>query len=265
MKCIICNHSMAYYFSKEFNAFNLSTVDYWRCTSCGFVISETHANMSLSNWATLNHQYHSTYQGTEISIDDPRWLMRLQEQATILCDASEIGLISRNGRWLDYACGDGKLSELLEKEGLNLLKYDKYMPSKDDYLRDTDLTPGSFDFVITTSFFEHLTKRDQFDTVEALVSANGVFGIHTMVCEDVPKDPEWFYLLPVHCAFHTNKSMSLLFQEWGYSSSVYHVDSRLCLWFKQPGSDIQQKIERANLRQNKPEYIYKKGFVDYWK
>lgn len=265
MKCVICNSEMAFSFSKRFNAFGLNNVDYWRCQNCGFSMSKTHADMTASDWASLNHKCHSSYQGKEFNPDDPRWIARLGSQAKVLSDAAHIGLLNGDGRWLDYACGDGKLSELLQNKGRTLLKYDKYMSRQEGYLRDSEIIAGSFDFVITTSVFEHLTLREQFDSVEALVSENGVFGLHTMVCESIPCDASWFYLLPAHCAFHTNRSMSLLFKQWGYVSSVYNVDSRLWLWFKQPPSDIQERIELANQRPTGPSYIFKNGFVDYWK
>ncbi|MGD0276017.1 MAG: methyltransferase domain-containing protein [Syntrophales bacterium] len=265
MRCVICNSSMAYYFSKDFNAFGLTKVDYWRCPNCGFSMSKTHADMSVSEWTSLNHEYHSTYQGKDVNPDDLRWIARLQSQATVLGDAAIIGLLKGDGQWLDYACGDGKLSELLRNEGHTLLKYDRYMPRREDYLNDDEINPGRFDFVLTTSVFEHFTLREQFDSVEALVSDNGVLGLHTLVCESIPCDASWFYLLPVHCSFHTNKSMSLLFEQWAYASSVYNVDSRLWLWFKQSVSDIQEYVEYANRRPNGPSYIIKNGFVDYWK
>lgn len=265
MKCIICSGEMTYYFSKSFNAFGLEKVDYWRCQDCGFVAAKTLFDMTDAEWAALNHEYHSTYQGKEANPDDPRWTARLQIQANVLSDAAEKGFLNGNGRWLDYACGDGKLSELLQDRGQNLLKYDRYMSRREDYLDDTELAPGSFDFVITTSVFEHFTQREPFDSVEALVSENGVLGLHTLVSEIVPCDPSWFYLLPVHCAFHTNKSMSLMFEQWDYTSSVYNVDSRLWLWFKQPPADIQERVECANKRPHGPSYVFKNGFVDYWK
>lgn len=234
--------------------------------NCGFVMSKTHADMTVSEWASLNHEYHTIYQGKEFNPDDPRWIARLQSQANVLCDAARIGLLNSDGQWLDYACGDGKLSELLRKEGgPTLLKYDRYMSRRDDYLKDDEVTPKRFDFVLTTSVFEHFTLSEQFDSVEALVKENGVLGLHTLVCESIPCDASWFYLVPVHCAFHTNKSMGLLFEQWGYTSSVYNVDSRLWLWFKPYALDIQSLVESANRRAKGPSYIFKKGFVDYWK
>lgn len=265
MKCIICSNDMLFFFSKEFNAFGLTKVDYYRCANCGFTMSKTHADMTTNEWESLNRRYHATYQGKGSNPDDQRWITRLQRQATILADAARIGILDGDGRWLDYACGDGKLSDLLRKEGLTLNKYDKYMACREDYLKESEVVPGAFDFVITTSVFEHFTLKEQFDSVEALLSNGGVLGIHTRVCENIPCDASWFYLLPVHCAFHTNMSMSLLFRQWGYVASVYNVSARLWLWFKQRSGDIQNRVERANRRSNRPSYIFEKGFLDYWK
>ena len=263
MKCLICNGSMEFSFSKKFGVFGLSKVDYWCCENCGFTISRTHAEMTTAEWESLNHEYHAAYQATESNPDDPRWIARLKSQTRVISDAARIGLLDPKGRWLDYACGDGKLSELLEDKNLTLLKYDRYMARQDGYLDAGKLLPKRFDFVITTSVFEHFTLREQFDSVEMLVTDNGVLGVHTLVCETVPRDPDWFYLIPVHCAFHTNKSMNLLMQQWGYVASIYNVDSRLWLWFKRPGQ-LQQRIADENTRSNGVSYIYKKGFVDYW-
>jgi hypothetical protein len=67
-----------------------------------------------------------TYQGTDSNQDDPRWHVRLQSQARVLNDCKKIGLFGEEGRWLDYACGDGTLSNFIKEQGLTLLKYDKY-------------------------------------------------------------------------------------------------------------------------------------------
>jgi hypothetical protein len=265
MKCVICNSGMAFYFSKDFGVYGLARVDYWRCPDCGFSMSKTHADMEAGEWASLNSLYHSGHHGGDCNPDDIRWVQRLQSQAKLLGDASRIGLLNGDGRWLDYACGDGKLSDMLRGEDRTLLKYDRYLSRSEDYLSEDEIAPGSFDFVLTTSVFEHFTQREQFDAVNSLTSKDGVLGLHTLVREDIPCDPSWFYLLPVHCAFHTNRSMSLLFEQWGYASSVYNVDSRLWLWYKRSASGIQDIVEMANRRPEGPSYIFKNGFVDYWK
>jgi hypothetical protein len=251
MSCIICGSGTRFFFAKRFDVHGLGEVEYWRCDHCGFTLSKTHAEMSQADWERLNREHHAAYQGTGIDAGDPRWLTRLESQAEVLKGAAARGLI-RPGRWLDYACGDGKLSDLLrERGGPELAKYDRYM-RQPGYLDEAALAPRSFDFVVTTSVFEHLTRREQFDAIEALVAGDGVLGLHTLVCEEVPQDPSWFYLAPVHCAFHTNRSMEILFRQWGYTASVYSVPARLWLWLRREPGNVEG-------------YEFKRGFVDYWK
>lgn len=267
MHCLVCSYPMNFFFSKKFNSYGLDQVQYWRCENCGFTISKTHADLSAKRWQELNVQYHSTYQGEGHNPDDHRWIERLHTQADILTDLSRIGLLDKTGRWLDFACGDGKLSAILKKQhNLDLLKYDPYMPATQGHLTENDLSEGAFDFVITTSVFEHFTKREDYEFIESLVSnSQGILGLHTLVCENIPFDPSWFYLLPVHTAFFTNKSMDLLFKQWGYKASIYNVEGRLWLWFKTDPREIQPIVAYANKRKNAPKYIFRRGFVDYWK
>ncbi len=267
MKCLVCNCEMFYFFTKTFNNYALGQVEYWKCVHCGFVSSKTHCEMSEEEWGQLNIAYHETYQHKGHNSDDPRWVERLNSQARVIDDAARIGLIKENGQWLDYACGDGQLSSILNADFKRvLLNYDKYMPSGNGFLAHADIAPRTFDFVITTSVFEHFTRRSHYDEVESLVAPSEVFGLHTLVCENIPQNPDWFYLLPVHCSFHTNKSMSILLKQWGYSESVYNVESRLWLLFKTGSQDVGNILEAANQRSDAPQYIHNpNGFVDYWK
>ncbi len=267
MKCIICKNDMVPYFDKRYNKFDLSTVEYSRCVECGFVISKTHVDMTQSEWETLNNCYHSSFHGTDECEDDPRWVTRLNSQATVIADLNSLGLLPNKQPWLDYGCGDAKLSKLLLNDfGLILYKYDRYLGDH-SYLKLSDLKSRSFSFVITTSVFEHIFKRKDLNKISSLVNDNGVFGIHTYVDENITNDPDWFYLLPVHCSFYSNKSMKILFDEWGYKASIYHVDSRLWFWFKTDIDAIESKIQIANKRPGR-EFLYyhfKRGFMDYWK
>jgi hypothetical protein len=229
-------------------------------------MSKTHAELTPALWERINREQHASYQGTDRDPADPNWLMRLQQQAVLLHDLQQMGLLQRDDRWLDYACGDGKLSDLLQtRYDLRLLKYERYLRRQAGYLAEEDLTPGSFDFVITTSVFEHLIRREQFDAVEMLLSPRGVLGLHTLVCESIPADPAWFYLHPVHCTFHTNRSMEILFRQWGYTCSIYNVAAQLWLWFKTAPGDVETRMQWANGRSDGPAYVFKEGFVDYWK
>lgn len=266
MRCEICAGEAVHDFSKTFDAFGLERVDYWRCADCGFVLSRTHAELSPEAFARMNELCHSTYQGQDENQLDPRWKTRLAAQAAALADLARARLIPAEGRWLDFGCGDGSLSTLLKAEhGLNLLKHDEYMGSGEDYLSTSDLAAGAFDMVITTSVFEHLTRRAQWDEIEALVAPRGALAIHTLVAEHVPSDPSWFYLQPPHSAFFSNAAMDRLFRDWGYSSSIYNVAASLWVWFRGDPAVVALGVERLNAMRPDTPFLFKAGFLDYWK
>lgn len=266
MDCMICKSSMSYYFTKNFGGeFNLYDVEYWKCDGCGFVISKTHKDMPTSVWERLNEAVHSTYQGTDIAVYDPKWLTRLAAQAKILSRLAKIKVLPQQFPWMDYACGDGKLADLLSESGLPTLKFDRYMHTGNgEYLTDNQLISRRYDNVINTSVLEHLLSIDAFDQMASLVSDSGVLSIHTLVREDIPQDPKWFYLLPVHVAFYTNRSMQILFDNYGFKASIYHLGSTMWFWFK----DNIEQVEQAAIDFNRTEpdqLFFKKGFMDYWK
>ena len=123
-----------------------------------------------------------------------------------------------------------------------------------------------YETVINSAMFEHILKREDLDNVNNLVDKDGCLIVHTVVCENVPCDADWFYLRPpVHTAFHTNKSMSILMNQWGYHSSIYCPKSKSWVMLKKDIKNISNIINSIN-RELQTDYLYyKKGFVDYWK
>ncbi len=115
MHCLVCSSPMNLFFLKEFKSYGLDQVQYWRCESCGFTISKTHADLSAEEWQELNVQYHSTYQGKGHNPDDHRWIERLHTLPDILAVLSRIGLLDKTGRWVDFVTGDGRLSTILKQ------------------------------------------------------------------------------------------------------------------------------------------------------
>lgn len=267
MRCIICKYGMVYSFSKMFKQPMLDEAAYWKCRNCGFVASKTHFEMSASEWEKINEDFHGSYHGTHACPEDLHWVQRLHTQAAVIADLNGLGLLPVEPGWVDFGCGDGKLSGILSREyGLKLQKFDRYEGNA-EYLTDSDISRARFNFVVTTSVFEHLRKRESLDEINSFVARGGVMGLHTLVAEEIPASPEWFYLLPVHCAFYTNKSMQLLFEQWGYTASIYHVDSRLWFWFKSGAEKVEKIIAKANATagREKFRYHFKYGFMDYWK
>jgi 2-polyprenyl-3-methyl-5-hydroxy-6-metoxy-1,4-benzoquinol methylase len=144
--------------------------------------------------------------------------------------------------------------------------YDPYVESNDasTYICKSELS--RYDVVFNSAMFEHVLCREDLDAVRDLLKPGGVLIVHTVVCDRIPKDPEWFYLKPpVHTAFHTNKSMSFLMEQWGFRSSIYCPKGKA--WFLLPsnGEEIKLAVDKINLRLRNEWFIFKQGFVDYWK
>jgi hypothetical protein len=253
---------MSFYFSKNFKGeFGLNIVEYVRCPSCGLVMSATHKAMSNDEWEELNTRVHLSYQGSNYAKDDPRWLERLNAQAKILTNLNLAGVITNNLPWVDYACGDGKLSELLKFNSINVMNYDRYMKSGlISYIDEKELHSKKYANVINTSVFEHFLSREPIEDLMSLIADDGVLSLHTLVRGQIPKDPDWFYLLPVHVTFFTNKSMQILFDYYKFQSSFYNVESRMWFWFRRETNTMLKFAEK-----NSDAFVCKRGFVDYWK
>lgn len=265
LACMVCGGRLRPYFRKDYKGLHgLGTVHYERCQSCGFVLSRTHFEMSDSEWGRLNTDYHATRRGhVTPPVDDPRWIERLRKQAVCLQSLERAGVLPHQLPWIDYGCGDGKLASYLCDLNSALQRFDPFM-TVPGYLTREDLRAGCFDLVLNTSVIEHVRDRGPLDEMARLVAPNGVFAIHTLVREEIPADPNWFYLVPVHCALFTNRSMQLLFEQWNFRYSLYHVDSRLWLWFRDE-SDPLRRVLRDPGRYLTGEIYYKQGFADYWK
>ena len=135
---------------------------------------------------------------------------------------------------------------------------------KEIYVKEQDLI--SYKVVFNSAMFEPVLCREGLERVNRLVSDDGVLIIHTVVCEAIPKDPNWFYLTPpVHTAFHTNKSMGILMEQWGYKSSIYAPKGKSWFLLRDDISVVNQKVDAINCRLKTNWFLSKKGFLDYWK
>jgi len=220
--------------------------------------------MSDREWVDLNYRCHADYQGQDTPPDrDPRWIERLHDEAVCVHGLWQAGVLPHKLPWVDFGCGDGKLADQLGRRGVPVLKFDRYM-GDDSYLTEEQLAATRYEVVLNTAVFEHLRRRPQLDEIAGLIAPGGVFALHVLVREEIPPDPDWFYLHAAHCSFFTNRSMQILFDQWGFYSSLYHVESRLWFWFRQEPEPLQRFLDRPE-RFVRGEICYKKGFADYWK
>jgi hypothetical protein len=271
MKCMICGSDSRYYFSKAysespFDEFmrDIGPVDYYRCQNCGFVLSRTHSELDESKWGALNLLFHHYIENpaNEKRNNQPPYA----EQAMMLCLLAKNGII-RTDSMIDYAAGYGTLSSMLSKYfGIELPTFDPYVQTADStrYIAADRLKTHKT--VINSAMFEHVLRREDLDRVNDLVDEDGCLILHTVVCERVPPDPNWFYLRPpVHTAFHTNKSMQILMDQWGYRSSIYCPPSKCWVLLKDDPHHMEDKVRALNEELQTDWFHYKKGFVDYWK
>ena len=258
MNCFVCGGEMRPFMEKSFGMKNLDVCEYVRCEDCGLVIAKTLYDMPKKTWEALNHECHAAYQNTDSLDVDPRWLERLREQAEVLNELMNIGVLDKSARAVDYGAGDGKLSDMCKPW---LMKFDEYMARpNENYLSADELKPASFDFVITCSVFEHLIGAADVEKIFALLKLDGIMALHTLICEEVPQDPNWFYLQPVHCTFWTNAAMKKIFQQYQFSACAYNVESRLWFMFRDRG-----KFLKTCAGTSSDTWIFANDFVDYWK
>lgn len=256
MRCFVCGGDMRPFMKKSFGLKYLDACEYVRCEECGLVIAKTLYDMPHELWTALNRECHAAYQHTAALAVDPNWLPRLKAQAAVLSELIERGVLDRNARSVDYGAGDGKLAEMCKPW---LMKFDAYMARpNENYLSAAELKPASFDFVITCSVFEHLLGARDVEKIFALLKADGTAALHTLVCEEVPCDPNWFYLQPVHATFWTNAAMKKIFKQYDFKACAYHVESRL--WFM-----FRDKEKFSRLENCAGTWSFAEDFVDYWK
>ena len=270
MKCIICYSKSDYFFSKIYDKEpfesmmkNIGKVDYYKCSDCGFTISKTHRDLAKEEWMKLNFDFHHYLENNDVPLNQPPYI----DQALMIKILLENGIIDIESV-LDYAGGYGTLSNILKKY-FHISKFPVYDPfvqntNNDIYVSKENLK--KYKTVFNSALFEHITERNLFDEINNLVTDDGCMIIHTVICENIPNDSNWFYLFPpVHCAFHTNKSMNILMKQWSYKSSIYVPSAKCWILFKKNNMNIQKKVNQINLEFQTDYLIYKVGFVDYWK
>lgn len=273
MKCIVCNSKSLFFLSKSYNKkpFDLFMKDigeikYFKCSNCGFTQSKTHAELSKSQWEKLNFDFHHYLEGNSF-IDEQRINQPPYLQQAIMLNVLAKNDIIGSDSMIDFAGGYGTLSDILFKYfDINLAVYDPYVQNnkRDIYVPKYKL--GKFKVVFCSALFEHLTTRVAFDEINNCVADDGCLILHTVICENVPADEDWFYFAPpVHCAFHTNKSMQILMEQWNFKCSIYCLPSKSWILFKTEPEMLQNKVEIINRSLQYDYLIYKKGFVDYWK
>ena len=278
MKCIICDSAAKSYFTTDFSVHfggrfrdQLNKSEYYKCSNCGFTFSKNVYEMDYNSWCELNLKAHSEFESQNVK-------SRLTNQPPYLAQAAMINMLIEDriigggsSDILDYAGGIGSLARILSRYyHREILVYEDYMNEFNNdgcvkYINKDQLQ--RYDVVINSAMFEHITKREHLEHINSLVRDDGVLIIHTLIRENIPKNPNWFYIAPVHCSFHTNKSMQILMDNWGYTHSIYSPISKCWVLFKKDNENcdkLEQYVESINNLLQEEYLFYKVGFVDYW-
>lgn len=226
--CPVCGHATDPFLTKDFKGdTGLGLVEYVRCTDCGFVYAPTIYRMGPEEFAALNARFHAYLDGEGSPPWDPAWETRMAAQRALLLDlAPELP-----GRWLDYACGDGRLTAGL---GLDVVGYDPYRSTAAIPLVGDDelAAPGAFSCVLSTAFFEHVRDIGVIKSMASLVAPDGAFVIHTEVVTVVPRRYNWFYFLPTHCSVFTKNAFAHLAADCGFARTEYHPAADMHVWWR---------------------------------
>ena len=273
MKCFVCGAEMTPYFktTPEINYLeSVNSFEYVRCENCGLVVSKTIYEMSHEDWEKINDVTFKNYFNNDKMLEnfDPRWSERIENQAELFSNLVKCGVLKKDLRTIDYGAGEGSLANKInEKIGkVWLKKFDAYMkPTDENYLSADEVKPSSFDFLLTTSVFEHLIgTHGDVDNIINLIKPDGIMALHTLICEEVPKNPDWFYIasIVVHCTIWTNKAMEIIYKKFGFKGCAYHLESRIWLMFR--NVDDFQKLKNVAAKL-KGTWTFSNNFVDYWK
>lgn len=206
------------------------------------MISKTHVEMPDDVWAELNFQlrHQREERGLSSDINQPPYI----EQALMLALLGE-NIMVYLASMIDFAAGYGSLSLMLSKYFcIDLPVHDPYVVSGNKgvkYLAPSELS--KYKSVINSAMFEHVRCRCDLDRVYDLVSHDGCMIIHTLVCERIPNDLDWFYLNPlVYSAFHANRSMEILMTQWGFKSSLYSPKSKCWVLFREEVGALEEQV-----------------------
>ena len=159
MKCFVCGGEMTPYFEKNFGMKHVDKCEYVCCENCGLVVSKTVYEMPREQWEKLNYECHSAlFNKGEIDYRDidPNVFVRFETQSNFFSELVKHGIFKADWKAVDYGAGNGTLADMTNKKigTAWLKKFDAYMEARDEnYL--SEVSPKSFDFLVSSSVFEH--------------------------------------------------------------------------------------------------------------
>jgi hypothetical protein len=188
-------------------------VEYFECTNCGFVQTES------AYWLKEAYENSMNLSDTGIAMRN----LRLSRVTT-----SILFLFFRGQkRFIDYAGGYGLFTRLMRDIGFDFYWSDPYTPNL--LARGFEANPNE-KFAVATSFecFEHFDNPKE-ELIKILKHADNLLISTELIPSPPPVVKDWWYYAPdhgQHIAFYTKKSFMILAKNVGmhyYNSDNIHL------------------------------------------
>lgn len=190
MKCKICGNASVVF--EQGLVLHKHIVEYFVCTHCGFVFTET------PHW--LDEAYSSVINRYDIGLINRNQRMAYHTKSLIN------GVLNGNGQFLDYGGGYGVFVRMMRDEGFNFYRDDPMCKNLFANGFDVEDAPRKqFEAVTAFEVFEHLVDPLA-DIQKMLTYADTIiFSTLMVLTPPPPLDTWWYYGLEhgQHVAFYT--------------------------------------------------------------
>jgi hypothetical protein len=204
LRCKICLAESAS-FSRT-KILNRHDVEYFRCSSCGFVQTEE------PYW--LAEAYADAIGPADVGLVQ-RNLRRVPIVTALICT-----FFRADGEFIDYGGGYGLLVRLMRDAGFDFYHSDGHCANllARGFEADSEGN-GSFELLTAMELFEHL--EDPIVEIERMLAySRSIFFTTLLLPEPTPRPGDWWYYVPAqgqHISFYTQKSLEVIAKRFGLS------------------------------------------------
>jgi 2-polyprenyl-3-methyl-5-hydroxy-6-metoxy-1,4-benzoquinol methylase len=214
MKCKICNESSDFFYKGKI--LEKYTVDYFKCTQCGFIQTEE------PYW--LEDAYKDTIAQLDIG---------LISRNILFADISEqliLHYFSGTKYYLDYGGGYGMYVRLMRDKGFDFYRYDAQCENIFARYFDREDAPVKyFDIITAFEVLEHFTQPMK--EISKIFKSGETLFFSTLFAPTIANEfDSWWYRAPIsgqHISFYTHKSLEVIAKAYNkklYSNGInFHI------------------------------------------
>lgn len=248
MYCNVC--SKATTFIDKAQVLSKYDVQYFRCTTCGFIQTEK------PYW--LNEAYSEAINQSDLGLLSRNIALARITKVIIMT------LFNSNAKFMDYGGGYGIFVRLMRDFGFDFFRFDKFCANLFAVGFDADIEEKKqYELITAFEVFEHLTSP--LDEIESMLnfSKNILFST-LLVPSHNPKPNEWWYYgldHGQHISFFTLQSLSVIAER--FSLNLYSNGSSLHLLTEKKIPDLWFRlISRDKISQIMNLLLKKESLLD---